>query len=165
MGQTLPSTFIQKKDLVSHYISTPGWFIPKKKKKKAWQLHKHINLVNFFLKKYIYHLWLSTYSKKRSYFSLLSSNGSHCCQIPCCIPRCIQGLSGDCTSLPLSFLSLIGLVISGGWRRSCGYIISRAWLCPMYSWLSIGAWLCTAYSWVVCMTILGCLQAQAQVQA
>ena len=54
MGQTLPSTFIQKKDLVSHYISTPGWFIPKKKKKKAWQLHKHINLVNFFLKKYIY---------------------------------------------------------------------------------------------------------------
>ena len=137
----------------------------KKRKKKAWQLHKHINLVNFFLKKYIYHLWLSTYSKKRSYFSLLSSSRSHCCHIPCCIPRCIQGLSGDCTSLPLSFLSLIGLVISGGWRRSCGHIISRAWLCPMYSWLSIGAWLCTAYSWVVCMTILGCLQAQAQAQA
>ena len=145
MGQTLPSTFIQKKDLVSHYISTPGWFIPKKKKKKAWQLHKHINLVNFFLKKYIYHLWLSTCSKKRSYFSLLSSSRSHCC-----------------TSLPLTFWSWIGLVISGGWRYSCGHIINRAWLCPMYSRLSIGAWLCTAYSWVVCMTILGCLQAQTQ---
>ena len=141
-----------KKKKPSSYINISTWstFFLKKKK-------------NIYI--YIYHLWLSTYSKKRSYFSLLSSSRSHCCHIPCCIPRCIQGLSGDCTSLPLSFLSLIGLVISGGWRRSCGHIISRAWLCPMYSWLSIGAWLCTAYSWVVCMTILGCLQAQAQAQA
>ncbi|KAM4104263.1 hypothetical protein ACJW30_06G144200 [Castanea mollissima] len=44
MGQTLPSTFIQKKDLVNHYISAP-------KCQLSWQLHKHINLVNFFLKK------------------------------------------------------------------------------------------------------------------
>ena len=131
-----------KKDLVNHYISTPGWFI----QKKASRLHKHINLVNFFLqKKKKINFGCQHIAKKRSCFSLLSSSRSHCC-----------------TSLPLTFWSWIGLVISGGWRYSCGHIINRAWLCPMYCRLSIGAWLCTAYSWVVCITILGCLQAQAQ---
>ena len=165
MGQTLPSTFIQKKDLVSHYISIP-------KCQLSYQLHKHINLVNFFLKKkkyiyiYIYIYFNSQHiAKKRSCFNLLSSNKSPCYHIPCCIPRCIQGLSGDCTSLPLSFWFWIGPIISGRWRCNCGHIISRAWLCPMYSWPNIGAWLCTAYSWAVCMSILRYLQAQVQAQA
>ena len=52
------------------------------------------------------------------------------------------------TSLPLSFWSWIGLVISGRWRSSClGLVLD-----------------CTAYSWAVWSYILGCLQAQAQAQ-
>ena len=139
MGQSLPSTFTKKGfgQLLYKYTRMVH-------AKKAWQLHTHINLVNFFpkKKKKTYQLWLSTYSC----FNLLPSNRSHCCHIPCCIPRCMQHLNGDCTSLPLSFWSWIGLVISGGWRCSClGLVLD-----------------CTAYSCAVCMTILGCLQAQAQ---
>ena len=138
MGQSLSSTFTKKGfgQLLYKYTRMVH-------AKKARQLHTHINLVNFFpkkkkKKKKTYQLWLSTYSC----FNLLPSNRSHCCHIPCCIPRCMQYLNGDCTSLPLSFWSWIGLVISGGWRCSClGLVLD-----------------CTAYSWAVCMTILGCLQ-------
>ena len=148
MGQSLPSTFTKKRlgqPLYKYTIMVHT--------KKAWQLHRHINLINFFLKKKkkkkISTLAVNISQKK---FLLQPSSRSHYCHIPCCIPKCMQGLSGDYTSLPLSFWSWIGLVISGGWRCSYGHIINRAWLC-------------TAYSWVVCMTILGCLQAQAQAQA
>ena len=140
-GKVYP-THLQKKDLVSYYISTPGWFI---QKRLAIKYTYQLGQLKIKIKINKYQLWLSTYSRKRSCFSLLPSSRSHCCHIPCCIPRCMQGLSGDCTSLPLSFWSWIGLVISGEWRCSCGHIISRAWLC-------------IAYNWAVCMTILGCLQ-------